>query len=57
MGKKTHFGPAFGPNLVPNFFSFTWVLPLVYVTHCSKLSLYAISGKSNEPKLKKWQKN
>ena len=57
MGKKTHFGPAFGPNLVPNFFSFTWVLPLVYVIHCSKLSLYAISGKSNEPKLKKWQKN
>ena len=46
----------FGPNLVPqNFFS--WVLPLLVVRHCSKLSSYAISTKTNEPNLTKWQKN
>ena len=46
----------FGPDLVPpNFFS--WVLLLLDVTHCHKLSSYAISRKINEPNLRKWQKN
>ena len=43
---RPDFGP-FGPNLGPNFFSL--VLPLIDVRHCNKLSLYAISKKTNEP--------
>ena len=57
--KKPSFRPnfdPFGPNLGPkNFFS--WILPLLDVRHCCKLSLYAISRKTNEPNLRKWQKN
>ena len=44
--KNTHFGP--------NFFS--WILPLLVVRHCSKLSSYAIWRKTNERNLRKWQK-
>ena len=58
-GKKPSFGPHFGPfdpNLVPkNFFS--WILPLLDFRNCCKLSLYAISRKTNELNLRKWQKN
>ena len=36
---------------------FTWVLPLLDVIHCYKLSLYTISRKTYEPNLRKWQKN
>ena len=43
-----------GPNLGPNFFSL--VLPLLEVRHCCKLSLYALSRKTIEPNLRKWQK-
>ena len=32
-------------------------LPVLDVRHCCKLSLYAISKKTNEPNLRKWQKN
>ena len=39
---------------VPKFFS--WVLPLLDVKHCCKLSAYKTSGKSNKSNLKKWQK-
>ena len=42
-GKKPNFGPDFGPldtNQDPQFFS--WVLPLLGVRHCHKLSLHAI---------------
>ena len=39
----------------PKFF-FLWILPLLDVNHCCKLSLYAISRKTNEPNLRKWQK-
>ena len=50
--KKTGFRPdfgSFGSNLGPkNFFD---------VRHCCKLSLYAISRKTNEPSLRKQQKN
>ena len=56
MVKKPSFGPnfdSFGPNLSPNFFR---VFYLHYVIHCYKLSSYAISRKTNEPNLRKWQK-
>ena len=36
---------------------FPWVLPLLDVINFYKLPLYAISRKTNEPNLKKWQKN
>ena len=54
-GKKTNFKPDFGPFL-PQFGPpkiFLWVLTLLDVTHCCKLLLYAISGKTNESNLKK----
>ena len=58
MAKKTNFVPDFGLSLSKfgpqNFFS--WVLPLLDVIHCCKLSLYAISKKTNEPNMRKWQK-
>ena len=48
---KTYFQvqlwPKFGP---PNFF--LWVLPLLDVRHYCKLSLYAISRKTDEPNLR-----
>ena len=51
--KKTNFGPDFGPNLVPkNLF---WVLTLLDVRHCCKLSLCAISRKTSKPNLRKCQ--
>ena len=53
--KKTNSGPNFGLNLGPK--DFLWVLPLLGVRHCCKLSLYAISRKSNDPNSRKWQKN
>ena len=55
---KLNFGPNFGqfdPDLGPEIFS--WILPLLVVRHCCNLSLYAISRKTNEPNLRKWQKN
>ena len=33
------------------------ILPLLDIRHCCKLSLYAISRKTNESNLRKWQKN
>ena len=45
---------CFGPNLVPKIF--LRVLLLLDVINCCKLSLYAISRKTNDPNLKKWQK-
>ena len=47
---KPDFGP-FGPNLGTKFFS--WILPLLDVRHCCKLSLYAISRKNNKPNMRK----
>ena len=58
MEKNPSFGPDFGlfwPKFgTQNFFS--WVLPLLDVRNCCKLSLHAISRKTNEPNLRKWQK-
>ena len=55
---KTNAGPnfgSFGPNLDPKTFFVAFTLP--DIRHCCKLSLYAISRKTNEPNLRKWQKN
>ena len=35
---------------------FSWILPVLDVRHSSKLSLHTISGKTNEPNLRKWKK-
>ena len=35
---------------------FSWVLPLLHIIHCCKLSLYAISRKTIEPNFRKWPK-
>ena len=56
--KKTNFGPDFGlfwPKFGPPKL-FLWVLPLVDVIHCCKLSLYSISRKTYEPNLIRKQK-
>ena len=50
MEKKTSFRPDFGPfwpKFGPKKF-FSWVLPLLDIIHCCKLSLYAISRKTNK---------
>ena len=44
------FWAKFGPYKVCS-----WNLPLQDVGNCFKLSLYAISRKTNEPNLRKWQ--
>ena len=53
--KKPNFGPDFGPNLDSQIF--LQDLPLLVVRQCSKVSFYAIFKKTNEPNLRKWQKN
>ena len=58
-GKKPNFMPNFGPS-GPNLGSqknFSWVLPLLIVRHCSKLSYYEISWKANKPNFLKMVKN
>ena len=55
--RRPNFGPdfgLFGPNLGPKDF-YLWILPLLDVRNCCKLSLYAISRKTNKPNLRKWQ--
>ena len=57
MAKNPSFRPDFGPyglNLEPK--NILQILPLLDVRHCCKLSLNAISRKTNEPNLRKWQK-
>ena len=58
IGKKRNFGLDFGRFAQIWFHKlfFSWVLPLLHVIHCCKLSLYVISRKTNEPNLKKWGK-
>ena len=53
--KPPYFGPNFGSNLCPKHF--LQVLPLLVVRHCSRLWSCAIWRKTNEPNLRKWQKN
>ena len=53
--KKSSFGTDFGPfglNLGSKK-NFLWILPLLDVRHSRKLSLYAISRKTNETNLRK----
>ena len=52
---KPHFEPDLGP-LGSNAGCQIFFVNLV-VKHCSKLSSYAIQRKTNEPNLRKWQKN
>ena len=49
--------PSFGPILAQIWYQkyFLWVLPLLDVIPCCKL-YYAVSEKTNEPNLRKWQK-
>ena len=57
-GEKSSFGSDFDrfrPDL--GFPSFLCILPPLVAIHCSKLSLHAIYKETNEPKLRKWQKN
>ena len=57
-GKNPNFGPDFGPfwpKFGPKIF-FPWLLSLLDVIHCCKLSLYAIWKKTNEQNLRKWKK-
>ena len=51
--QKPNFGHDFGPLLDQRWSPkpFSWVLPLLDLIHCCKLSLYAISRKTNEPNL------
>ena len=51
---RNNFG-SFGPDFGPKFFS--QVLPLLHLRHCCKLSLYAISRKTNKANLRKWRKS
>ena len=51
MAKSLVLGPILAPK------RFQSILPELDVRHCYKLSLYAISKKTNEPSLRKWQKN
>ena len=51
-GKYPNFGPILRPQKL-----LSRVLPMLVVKKCSKLSTYVISTKTNEPNLKKWQKN
>ena len=44
--------PKFGPKKI-----FSWILLVLDVRHCCKLSLYAISRKTDERNLRKWKKN
>ena len=56
--KKPSLGPNFGPLAqiwAPK--NILWILPLLDVRHYCKLSLYAISRKTNEQNLTKWQKS
>ena len=46
---------ALWPKFCPLKF-LLWVLLLLDVIHCCKLSLHAVSRKTNEPNLRKWQK-
>ena len=57
-GKKPNFGPDFGlfAQICPPPQFFLQALPLLVVRHCSTLSCYAISKKTDEPNLRKWQK-
>ena len=51
--KTISFRPLWSKLWDPNFFS--WILSLLDVRYCCKLSVHAIWRKINEPNLRKWQ--
>ena len=51
MAKNLVSGPILAPTKISSL-----ILPLLHVRHCCKLSMYAISRKTNDPNLRKWQK-
>ena len=53
MAKNLISGLIFTPSHKKTFL---WVLPLLVVRNCSKLSSYAISTKTTEPNFRRWQK-
>ena len=56
MAKNIVFGPIMASLVqiwAPKFF--LWILSVLDIRHCYTLSLYAISRKTNEPNLRKWQ--
>ena len=58
MAKKLVSGPILAPLAqICALKLFSWILPLLDIRHCCKLSLHVISRKTNEPNLRKWEKN
>ena len=57
--RKPNFGTNFGPFDPHLHFKkiFSWILPLLYVRHCCKISLSGIWRKTYKPNLRKWRKN
>ena len=57
-GKKTWFQAQFWPILAQIWYPKTFFVGFTSTRYnnCCKLSLYAISKKTNEPNLRKWQK-
>ena len=58
MAKKLILGlilVCLGPNSIHQK-NVLWVLPLLGVIHCCRISLYSILRKTNEPNLRKWAK-
>ena len=56
--QKTKLQARFWPVLTQKFGPekfFSWVLPILNIIYCCKLLLHAISRKTNEPNLRKWQ--
>ena len=56
MIKNLVSGPILAQICLPSQKTFFRVLLLQNITHCCKLSLYAISRKTTEPNLRKWHK-
>ena len=57
--KKLNFGPDLGPFWLKYRLQklFSWVLPLLDVIHCCKLSLYAMKRKTNKQTWKNGKKS
>ena len=53
----TQISPPHSPPPPPKKKKKLSILPLLDVTHCWKLSLYAMPKKTRESNLRKWQKN
>ena len=56
MTKNLVSGPILDPLVQIRVPFFSWILSLLDIRHCCKLSLYAISRKTNEANMRKWKK-